>query len=181
MEKVKSILIVLLLAVAGYLFYERNTEVETVDEPEPTLEELENALEGDIDRKEAIKEQDFFIATRAKIFKDTFGYEDARSYTLPLNRLDKYVRYVRGVGLSRGIPQNDLGLRFYLGAKPRSPLDTLKEGLSTMFIVPTKSDDNVQKGGFFSLSAPPPPPSNLNDVKIQNELGEDNPPHNLDD
>ena len=176
MEKVKSLLIVVLLAAVAYLFYERG-EVEA-PEPEPTLEELENNLVGIIDSSKAKEEQDYFIATRAKIFKDTFDYDDTRSFTLSLAKMQNYVKYVSGVGKDRGIPQIKLGLRFYMGAKPRSPIDTLSEGLSTMFIVPTIADDKTQKGGFFSPSAPPPPPSNIPDTKVQNDLGGDNPPHN---
>lgn len=167
-DNIKNALILVLCATVAYLFF---------NQPEVEAEEPNDGsnLSGIITKKEALKLQAKYIRSRAAIFKDTFNYTDSRSYTMSLDKIEGYTKYIRttyGQGEDK-LP--NLGLRFYLGAKPES---SLGQGISTMFITATTTPDAIQKGGLFSVMQPSQP-GNIPGAKIQDEVGNDNPPHNL--
>ena len=163
-DTLKNIIILILLAAVAYLFFNKAEEKQ---------EEIitENDLNGTITPEKARELQAKFINTRAKMFSDSLGYEDSRSFTMSVAKMDSFTAYIK-----QAYPKlPNLGLRFYLGAKREG---SLKEGLSTMFIVPTSTPNTVQKGGLFSAAAPPPPAENIPDGAVQDEMNNDNPPHN---
>lgn len=174
-DTIKNVLILILCAIVAYLFFnEPEIEVPTevlVEEELPI--KLAN-LSGIITWEEARKLQDSFINTRAKIFERDFNYTDARSYTLSLDKIENYAKFIRHTyGSNPKYP--NLGFRFYLGAKQEG---SLNEGISTMFIVPTTTPNSRQKGSFFNAIYIEEP-QNINNAPIQDQVGEDNPPHNL--
>lgn len=166
-DTLKNIIILILIVIIGYLFYNQSEEV---IEPEEVITEAD--LVGVIPITEARALQNYFIRTRASLFTDSLKYDDARSFTISLDKMENYVKFVRHAGSE----YPNLGLRFYLGAKKN--VDDLSEGLSTMFIVATSTPDETQKATIFGAAAPPPPPENL-PLPIQNEMGDDHPPIDL--
>lgn len=167
-DNIKNVLIVGLCAIAAYLFFNQPTiEAEGPNDG--------SNLSGIITKKEALRLQNKYIRSRAAIFIDTFNYVDSRSYTMSLDKIEGYTKYIRttyGQGEDK-LP--NLGLRFYLGAKPEG---SLNEGISTMFITATSTPDTTQEGGLFSAMQPSQP-GNISGAKIQDDINNDNPPHNL--
>ncbi|UOB17709.1 hypothetical protein [Abyssalbus ytuae] len=177
-ESIKNLLILILLGIIAYLFFKPQIKDEQEVEAKLTLQDVESKVLGAIPREKALELQDYYIETRAQILRDSFGYQDARSFTISLYKLERYLEYVKYVGEERDLP--NMGLRFYLGAKsPVSENDTLKEGLSTMFIVPTTSPGEKQEGTFFSSSTTTYIQSNVDDMLILDDIGDDHPPMDL--
>ena len=164
----KNVLILVLIALSAYLFFNKPV----IEKEEPI--ELDD-LSGIISRKEALKLQDAYIKSRAVILKDTFGYQDARSFTISLDRAENYLKYIRtayGTNKDSILKYPNLGVRYYLGSKPEG---TLKDGIATMFVVPTTTPNNTQEGGFLN-TMPPSSPSNIPGGGVQDDYGNDHPP-----
>ena len=123
-DTLKNIIILILLAAVAYLFFNK---------PEERQEEIitENDLNGTITPEKARELQAEFINTRAKMFSDSLGYEDSRSFTMSVSKMDSFTKYIKDTYPK--LP--NLGLRFYLGKYGKKESNENEQ--TTMFIAPT--------------------------------------------
>jgi hypothetical protein len=95
--------------------------------------------------------------TRSSIIEKEIGREDSNSTWYSLKELESYIHYIKTTGKQKGYTID--GIRFYFGVYPENEKDESKAGLSTLYLVPTGSKEQIklQKTALsFSDTAPVP-------------------------
>lgn len=136
----KSLLAIFIVALLGICCVSCETKMkhQHADPPQQTITpEQANTL------------QEYYIATRYNILKDTLKIEDTRDFWFSIDTLKKYIAYVEREAKEKGL--SNLGVRVYYGAYPKNS-NYPNPGYSTVFIVPTaRGAASPIKSGFAPM------------------------------